>query len=182
MSELPASSSTAATSSLLRGENSTPLLDLGQKTVTGQKLFLGLVERYSGQQFRPSGQGPAHRRQQPPIPDGGMISAQQNLWHLQPHKLARPGVLGMFEQAAAEGILAGRLGATQHPGQEPGHRIEQYQGRQLAAGQDVIADGDFFVDQEFDHPFIHALVTTAEQDQMRPGGQFVGQLLVKGRP
>ena len=53
------------------------------------------------------------------------------------------------------------------------HRVDDDQGRQLAAGQDVVPDRDLEVDEGAD-PLVDALVARAEEDRGGPSGQVVG--------
>ena len=76
------------------------------------------------------------------------------------------------KQPVHKRILFGRLGVIQHTRQQPEHGIHQHHGRQLAAGQDIVANGDFFIDLTLDQPLIHPFVAPGQQDQARALRQF----------
>ena len=70
-------------------------------------------------------------------------------------------------------ILDARALIAQRPGQQPRHRIDHHQRRQLPAGQHVVADRQLAVDAQLDHPLIHALVPARHQQQPRQRRQLL---------
>ena len=82
------------------------------------------------------------------------------------------GVVRAVEQAIREGVLLGGICMTQCTGQQPRHCIDQHHGRQLTAGQDIIADRPFFIDVLFDEALVDAFVAPGDEDQRFLFGQF----------
>ena len=66
-----------------------------------------------------------------------------------------------------------------------GHGIHDHQRRQVAVGEDVVADAEFVIREVLSHPFVVSLIAAADQDQSGQSGQFPGNSLGKratGRP
>src|SRR5581483_3408351 len=72
----------------------------------------------------------------------GVIAGAQHLGDRPALEVLRPRVMRVFEQAGGEALLGGGGLLAHHPGQEAHAGIEQRQGGDLAAREDVIADGD----------------------------------------
>src|SRR5712692_1399315 len=64
----------------------------------------------------------------------------------------------------AEGFLDGRRLVPQRPRLQPRYRVHNQRRRQFAAGQHVIADGNFFGGEMLGDAFVHAFIPPAEQD------------------
>ena len=69
------------------------------------------------------------------------------------------------QQALHERILFRRFGIAQHTGQLPHQAVDQHHCRQLATGQYIVADGNFFIHILADQAFIDSLVTPRQQDK-----------------
>ena len=76
--------------------------------------------------------------------DLGMIAVQEHVRDTQATKLARPGVLGIFEPPALERLVVKRLFAPQHSRQQPDDAVDDRQAGNLASRQNEIAEADFF--------------------------------------
>ncbi len=57
------------------------------------------------------------------------------------------------------------------PGDLPRQRLHQHHGRQLAAGEHVVADGDLLVHHQVHHALVDPLVAAAQQQQIVVCGQ-----------
>lgn len=77
-------------------------------------------------------------------------------------------------------------GIAEDTGQQPGHRLDHDQDGCLAAGQDVVADGDLAdvdaVAVLLDDAAVDALVAGRGEHQPGLGGEFDGELLGEGAP
>ena len=82
-------------------------------------------------------------------------------------KFPRPRVLGTLEQpiAGRKRIVHRTALVSQHAGDQADHGIHQHHGRDFAAVEHEIADGDFVRLQDVDDALIKSLVTSAEQDE-----------------
>src|SRR5712692_1892185 len=118
-----------------------------------------------------------------PTADFLVVAAQQNLRHGPAAVFRRTGVMRKIEQAPrsdhvmrnqerlvhlrellAEGFLDGRRLVPQRPRLQPRYRVHNQRRRQFAAGQHVIADGNFFGGEMLGDAFVHAFIPPAEQD------------------
>jgi len=122
-------------------------------------------EFFLDQQVRSAGQGPPDRLDEPVRSDRRMVPVHQHLGNLDPSEITGTGVLRVFQQPAAEGVLAGAVRTAQHPRQQPGHRIDQHHRRQFATGEDVIADGDLIIAERGPEALVHPFVAAADKDQ-----------------
>jgi hypothetical protein len=104
------------------------------------------------------------------------------------------GVVGVVEEAAgavgggwdvsgtvlgagvlrAEAFEAGRVWIAEDPGQEADDGVEDDEGGALAAGEDVVADGELAVAEEVVDALIDAFVAAAEKDDAVKGGELGG--------
>src|SRR5581483_8912462 len=75
------------------------------------------------------------------------------------------GVMRVFEQTRCMGILMGRAGVADDAGDETGDGIYEDHRGNFAAGEDVIANGDF-VGDESAYAFINAFVMSAEDGEV----------------
>ncbi len=89
--------------------------------------------------------------------------------------------MSMVQKLVFERIACRRIFVSQCPGQKANHRFHHDHCCKLTARQDIIADGNFFVDFPMDDPFIHAFVSAAHQNQAgferKRSGQFLRQQL-----
>ena len=68
-----------------------------------------------------------------------VVAGQQHRRHLPVPPGRGLRVAGRLEQPAGVRLLDQRLGVADHPGQQPGHRLDDRQHRHLAAVEDVVA-------------------------------------------
>ena len=73
----------------------------------------------------------------------------------------------ILQQVVGKGVLRRALRIAQRAGLQARQGIHDDQGRQFAARQNIVADGDLVGHEMLPHPLVHALVVAAEQDQMR---------------
>src|SRR5512132_4634100 len=113
-----------------------------------------------------------------PALHGAVVAGAEHGRDLQAPVDGRPGVLRVLEQTGRERLVGGRGGVAHHPGDQPGHGVQDHQGGRLPAGQDEVADGQDLVDAGAD-AFVDALVAAAAQDQAGLGGQAPGDPVVE---
>ncbi len=134
-------------------------------TGRGPRDNLGIVSRPRlVQQVLAAGGGAGAGLFPAPGRDLGVIPGQEDVRYLDPAEDRRPGVARVVQQAVGKGFLRGRV-RIDYPRNEPGRRVENRQRRQLAAGQDEIADRELFNRIELGEAFVNALVMAADQDQ-----------------
>src|SRR5882762_4282039 len=122
-----------------------------------------------------------HRLVQSPPRDLLVVPREQDLRHPQSAELGRAGVLRSFQQAlAGEALgLCGKL-VAQHTGDQPGHGVDDRQGRDLSAGEDEVAQRELLV-HPAQHPLVHPFVAPAHQDQRSVVRQLLRLALVESR-
>src|SRR5215218_4617612 len=130
------------------------------------------------QQVGPLPAGALQRLLAPPALHGAVVARAEHGRDLQAPVDGRPGVLRVLEQAGRERLVGGRGGVAHHPGDQPGHGVQDHQGGRLPAGQDEVADRQDLVDAGAD-ALVDALVAAAAQDQARLGGQAPGDPVVE---
>ena len=86
----------------------------------------------------------------------------------------------VFQQAGDVRLGADRLGFAHDPGDQPDDGVGDDHSRDLAAGQDVVADGDLFINKSLPDSFIHTFVAPAEQDEMRLVREAGGGGVIEG--
>ena len=74
-------------------------------------------------------------------------------------------VLGVLQQAVVKALVGEAAFVAQHPGAEPGHRVQHGHGGDLPPGEDKIPQGEFLVHDLVQHPLVHPLVVAAEEEQ-----------------
>src|SRR5579875_2595207 len=99
----------------------------------------------------------------PPGRDPAVVAAAQHLGNLEASEARRPRVLGVLEQAGGEALLARRRLVAEHPGNEPGHRLEDDEGRELATGEHVVTDGELAVHERVGDALVDPLAARREQ-------------------
>ena len=67
--------------------------------------------------------------------------------------------------------------AGQYTGQHPCYTVRQHKRRQFPAGEDIVADGNFLIDDFLNNALIHTLVMAAEQSYVIHSRQFLDTLL-----
>ena len=76
-------------------------------------------------------------------------------------------------------LLHGALGSTHHPGKQANAGVQQYQRRQLAAGQHVIADADLFHTASVEHALVNAFISPTNQRYARSCSKLADAGLAK---
>ncbi|MEY2598866.1 MAG: hypothetical protein RLZZ142_1125 [Verrucomicrobiota bacterium] len=105
-----------------------------------------------------------------PLGDGCMVAGEQDVRNPASLELHGTGVLGKFKETGGEGVVRGGGLVAENSGDEPDDGVDEYHGGDDAVGQDVVADGDFFVDEQVDDALVDALVVSAEENEVGAGG------------
>ena len=74
-----------------------------------------------------------------------MVAPQQHSGHGAPLPDFRTGVLRVLQQTIPVAFLLIAFLLGQHTGLQPQHTVGHHQAGQLAAGEDVISNGDLFI-------------------------------------
>src|SRR3954453_16384738 len=105
-----------------------------------------------------------HRLLATPCSDPSMVAGKQDRRYRPSLPFCRAGVLGIFEQAVRKTLRHPRLGIAHDPGQKADDGVEDDHCRELAAGKDIIADGDLLEALGRDDPLVDALETAGNED------------------
>src|SRR3990170_3427127 len=119
--------------------------------------------------------GAPERGLESPAPHRRVVTAHEDVGHTSATKRRRPGVLRVLEEPVGEGFL-GRRGIVDRTGQQPDHGIDHDQGRELAPGQDIVADRELEID-EIANPLVDALIAGTHEDEVLTKGQVRGTRL-----
>ena len=100
-------------------------------------------------------------------------------------ELGGTGIGRCIKQAILEGIHEGAFGVVHGSGQQAHDGIDEDASREFPAGEDVIADGNFFGDPSLADALVHAFVMAAKNDEIIFHGERIGdglrELLAIGR-
>ena len=159
----------------------------------GGKFLLGLLEDLSlclggelcliepGEEVRAAGHGTLVALLLPPGGHVGVVAGEKDLGDFAAVPLLRTGVLGMLQQAVPMGLLHEALLVRQDAGDHAADGVTDGHGRDLAAGEDKVAQGDLLVHALVQKALVHALIMPADQDDVVPLLlQLPGYALVEG--
>ncbi|MCY1431599.1 hypothetical protein D9M71_475720 [compost metagenome] len=108
-----------------------------------------------------------------------MVAAEQHRWNTFAFVHLGSGVVRAIEQAVGKRVLLGGICMPQRSGQQPRNRIDQHHGRQLTAGQDIIANRPFLIHVRLDETLVDAFVTPGDEDQSLLLRQFANRRLIQ---
>jgi hypothetical protein len=95
-----------------------------------------------------------------------MVSGEQNLRHSPTAEGFRPRVVRIVEESGRKRILNGAPGISEDAWNKANDRVREDQRGKRAICEDIVADGDFLVDEMIPHTLVHAFIVTANEDQM----------------
>src|SRR5207244_12074025 len=95
-----------------------------------------------------------------------MVARQKHARHAPTLVLGRPRVLRPLQQTLCMRLALERRGLD-HARHDPRDRVDDDHRRELAAGEDEIADPALLVDVLLDCALVYTLVVTSDQPQMR---------------
>src|SRR5215471_18516757 len=117
----------------------------------------------------------------PPL-DPRVIPRPQDLRHHLPLEHLGARVLRVLEESAGERVPRRSCRVAQDSRPEPYHCLRHRDGRHLAAGEDVVADGELLVDQALAHALVHSFVASAQQDELALSRELAGHGLGEAPP
>ena len=94
-----------------------------------------------------------------------MVAAQQYVGYRAPSEHRRAGILRILEQASRMGLKLKALLGRKHARHIARDGIDEYAGRQLSSGNDLIAEGEFLVDKLLNDALVYAFIMAAENDK-----------------
>ena len=92
-----------------------------------------------------------------------MIAVEKLFGHFKALQRARFGVLGVFQQAIRETLLAGRAVIAQYPGQEPHEPVDEHQRGELPTRENKVTNAEFEVYPALDEALIDTLAAATEE-------------------
>jgi hypothetical protein len=95
-----------------------------------------------------------------------MVAGAQDFRHVHPAKRGRARVDGGAQEVVLERIGEGGARVPQRAGLEAHERVDQDERRQLAAAQDIIADGNLARDPAPAHAFVDAFVSPGHENDI----------------
>jgi hypothetical protein len=164
----------------------------------GAPIFVG--ERCAFEQVRTVAEGLFEGSLSTPAADGLVAAAGEDIGDGVAAEVGRTGVVGVVEDSAggvngrgrragdvllcfdigAEALEAGGVGVAQDSREKADDGVHDDGGSELAAGEDVVADGELAVAEELIDPLVDTLVTTAEEYDARDGGKLMRDGLGEG--
>ena len=138
-----------------------------------------------------------------PVADFEVVAVGEDFGDGDAAEVGGAGVVGVVEEAAggvggagdavggfgvgvwrvvafAEAFVAGAVGVAEDAGEEADDGVDDDGGAEFAAGEDVVADGEFFVAEELGDALVDAFVAAADEDDAVEGGEVAGGGLGEG--
>jgi len=110
--------------------------------------------------------------------DIGVVAGEKNFWYFPVIVIFWAGVLGKIKGGPAEGFLCGGFW-VEDTGKETSNGINDDHGRNFAAGEDIITNTHFFVDEVFSDALVEAFVMAGDQDKVVKFTQLLRNRLCK---
>ena len=101
------------------------------------------------------------------------MTRHQDIWNRITMPVGRPGVLRVLKAAQTMRFLLVRCLIWQNPWHQTGYRINQHRCGDLAARQDIVADGELLINHTVKDTLVNPFVMAADQDQMRADRQIL---------
>src|SRR5450759_2488410 len=131
------------------------------------------------QQVRAALQGATLGLEVAPPGDLGVVAGAQDGRHLPTPVLGWAGVLGLFEEAAGERFVGVRGVVAEHAGDQSGDGLDDDERSGLAAGEDVVADGELAVAEMVGDALVDAFGAATEQGEAGPGRELGGDGVIE---
>jgi len=109
-----------------------------------------------------------------------MVAAEQDLGDVVFAKRVGASVLGIFEQGLGEAFIDRRGCVAKDTGAQAHDRVNDNDGCGFATRQDIVADGEFLIDEVFVDALINAFVATADEHEVVVLGECPGERLGEG--
>jgi hypothetical protein len=136
-----------------------------------------------------------------PAADGEVVAVAEGFGDGCAEEVGGTGVVGVVEEAGggvgaagdvagcggigrlvsfAKGFVAGAIGVAEDAGEEADDGVDEDGGGELAAREDIVANGELFVAEELGDALIDAFVAAADEDDAVEGGEAAGRGLGEG--
>src|SRR3954469_19663964 len=112
-----------------------------------------------------------------PCRDLRMIPRPQHFGDRAPFPCDWSGIVRIFEKPRFEALFLSAGGRAHYPGEQPYASVEDHHRAELAAGEDIVANGDGFERASAEDPFVEALEAAAEEDDALACCQLANKLL-----
>src|SRR3954471_16581609 len=109
-----------------------------------------------------------------------MIPRPQHFRDRAPFPFDRSGKMRIFEKPAFEALLLSAGGRAHYPGEQPNASVEQDEGADLAAGEDIVADRDGDDRPRLEQALVNPLEATAQDGDPGAGGELADESLGEG--
>src|SRR5476649_1898800 len=106
------------------------------------------------------------------------VSRNEDIGNMQTSNFRWTGVVRIVEKPVEEGVSCNGLTVSDDSFHQAADRVDHEHGRQLAAGNDEIAEGKLQIDNA-DDPFIEALIAATEEDHPAVGPELLGRLVAE---
>ena len=103
-----------------------------------------------------------------------MVAAEEDTGDFPALVVGGAGVVGMVEEAVSEGILLRGVAVAQDAGDQAHDSIGEDERRQHAAGEDIVANGNFVIDEVVGDALVDAFVVAAKEDEIFFESEFTG--------
>ena len=107
------------------------------------------------------------------------MARKQDVGHLPAFVFCRTGVDGSRQEIVLETVGEGTLLVADDAGNHADHGIGNDGCREFAAGQHIVAYGNFAGNEMVAHTLVHAFIVAAEYDDVFLQGEVVSQVLVE---
>src|SRR5690349_21401467 len=93
-----------------------------------------------------------------------MIPRPQHFGDRAPFPCHWSGIVRIFQETLLEALLLSAGGRAHYPGKQPHASVEDHHRAELAAREDIVADGDGFERPRVEDPLVESLEPAAEED------------------
>lgn len=115
-----------------------------------------------------------------PAGDAGVVAASEDVGDGEVTEGGGAGILGVFEEVLGEGFVDGGVSVAEDTRTQAGDCVEDDEGGGFAAAEDVVTDGDFFVDEEITDASVDAFVAATDEHEVVVLGEPPDGCLVEG--
>ena len=107
------------------------------------------------------------------------MPGQQHLRDVPALKISGSRIMCMLQQAVGEGVFVSRVLSAQCSGNQARDGFNNYHGCQFTAGQHIVANRNFVIDELMAYALVDSFIAAAHQDQFTDGRQLPGHILIK---
>lgn len=98
-----------------------------------------------------------------------MVSREQHIWNFLVFPDARAGEVRRIKQGStglvteAKGVLLGGVLVSKYARKKPGDGVDEYQCREFASAEHIVADAEFQRGEGLDDPLVNAFIVPGNQ-------------------